>query len=129
MFNCDNSIPCNANWSLFPKRYKRLMSSSAARSSFRTLDSIVTSGSTLFLFISFPQWGAADAEIKVPSDENTELKGSPFQAWSRSVYSHACCAYCWGCLPCLFPPFRSIQLHVFQKRSRFFPVLAVPVPA
>ena len=23
-----------------------------------------------------PQWGAADAEIKVPSDENTELKGS-----------------------------------------------------
>ena len=24
-----------------------------------------------------PQWGAADAEIKVPSDENTELKGSP----------------------------------------------------
>ena len=26
-----------------------------------------------------PQWGAADAEIKVPSDENTELKGSPFK--------------------------------------------------
>ena len=33
-----------------------------------------------------PQWGVADAEIKVPSDENTELKGSPFKAWSRSVY-------------------------------------------
>ena len=32
-----------------------------------------------------PQWGAADAEIKVPSGENTELKSSPFQAWSRSV--------------------------------------------
>ena len=32
-----------------------------------------------------PQWGAVDAEIKVPSDENTELKGSPFKAWSRSV--------------------------------------------
>ena len=32
-----------------------------------------------------PQWGAADAEIKVPSGENTELKRSPFQAWSRSV--------------------------------------------
>ena len=30
-----------------------------------------------------PQWGAADAEIKVPSDENTELKRSPFKAWSR----------------------------------------------
>ena len=33
-----------------------------------------------------PQWGAADAEIKVLSFENTELKGSPFNAWSRSVY-------------------------------------------
>ena len=32
-----------------------------------------------------PQWGAADAEIKVPSGENTERKRSPFQAWSRSV--------------------------------------------
>ena len=27
-----------------------------------------------------PQWGAADAEIKVPSGENTELKRSPFEA-------------------------------------------------
>ena len=27
-----------------------------------------------------PQWGAADAEIKVPSGENTELKRSPFKA-------------------------------------------------
>ena len=39
---------------------------------------------------SSPQWGAADAEIKVPSGENTELKRSPFNAWSRSVYSHTC---------------------------------------
>ena len=30
-----------------------------------------------------PQWGAADAEIKVPSGENAELKCSPFKAWSR----------------------------------------------
>ena len=30
-----------------------------------------------------PQWGAADAEIKVPSGENTELKRSPFQAWPQ----------------------------------------------
>ena len=29
---------------------------------------------------SSPQWGAVDAEIKVPSVENTELKGSPFKA-------------------------------------------------
>ena len=30
-------------------------------------------------------WGAADAEIKVPADKNTELKRSPFKACSRSV--------------------------------------------
>ena len=41
-----------------------------------------------------PQWGAEDAEIKVRSGENTELKRSPFKAWSRSVYSHTCYAYC-----------------------------------
>ena len=32
-----------------------------------------------------PQRGAADAEIKVPSGENTELKHSSLKAWSRSV--------------------------------------------
>ena len=47
------------------------------------------------------QWGAADAEIKVPSRENTKLKRSPFKAWSRSVYSHTCYAYCQGFLSCL----------------------------
>ena len=46
-----------------------------------------------------PQWGAADAEIKVPCDENTELKGSPFKAWSRLVYGRAYYAYCQGFLP------------------------------
>ena len=40
------------------------------------------------------QWGAADAEIKVPSVENTELEGSPLKAWGRSVYSHTCYAKC-----------------------------------
>ena len=69
--------------------------------------------------------GAADAEIKVPSGENTELKCSPFIAWSSSVYSHMCYAYCQGFLPCLFLPFRSIHLHFFQNLSRFFPVLAL----
>ena len=67
-----------------------------------------------------PHWGAADAEIKVPSGENTELKHSPFQAWSRSVYSHTCYAYCQGVLPCLFLPFQSIHLHFFQNLSQFF---------
>ncbi len=70
--------------------------------------------------LDIPQWGAADAEIKVPSGENTELKRSPFQAWSRSVYSHTCYAYCQGFLPCLFLHFRSIHLHFFQNLSRNF---------
>ena len=66
-----------------------------------------------------PQWGAADAQIKVLSVENTELEGSPFRAWSRSVYSHTCYTYCQGFLPCLFLPFWSIHLHFFQNISRF----------
>ena len=78
----------------------------------------------IFYFFSFffsPQWGAADAEIKVPSVENRELKGSPFKARSRSVYSHTCHAYCQGFPPCLFLPFRSIHLHFFSPNlSRFF---------
>ena len=71
-----------------------------------------------------PQWGAADADIKVPSGENTELKRSPFQAWNRSVYSHTCYAYRQGVRPCLFLPFQSIHLHFLQNLSHFFPVLA-----
>ena len=71
------------------------------------------------------QWGAADAEIKVPFGENTKLKRPPFKAWSRSVYSHTCYAYCQGLLPCLFLPFQSIHLHLFQNLFRFFPVLAL----
>ena len=34
---------------------------------------------SLFFQFLFPQWGAADAEIEVPSGENTELKDSPFK--------------------------------------------------
>ena len=47
-----------------------------------------------------PQWGASDAEITVPPVENTELKDSPFEAWSGSVYSNTCYASCQGFLPC-----------------------------
>ena len=65
-----------------------------------------------------PQWGVADAEIKVPSGENIELKRSPIKAWSRSVYSHTCYAYCKDFLPRLFLPFRSIHLHFFQDLSQ-----------
>ena len=45
-----------------------------------------------------PAVGTADAEMKEPSVKNQELKDSPFKAWSRSVYSHACYAYCQGFL-------------------------------
>ena len=83
-------------------------------------------GTSLLYFVAPPpQWGAADAEIRVPSGENTELKRSPSKAWSRSVYSHTCYAYCQGFHPCLFVPYQSIHLHFFQNLSQFFPVLAV----
>ena len=65
------------------------------------------------------------AEIKVPSVENSELKSSPFKAWSKSVYSHKCYDYYQGFLSDLFRHFRSIHLHFFQNLSRVFPVLAV----
>ena len=75
------------------------------------------------------QWGAADAEIKVPSGENTELKRSPFKAWSRPLYSHTCYTYCQGFLPqstneltsLPISTLRSIHLHFLQNLSRFFP--------
>ena len=63
--------------------------------------------------------------IKVLFVENTELKGTLFKAWSRSVYSHTSYAYCQGFLPCLFLPFWSIHLHFPKTSSDFFPVLAV----
>ena len=74
---------------------------------------------------SVPQWGAADAETKVPSGENTELKRSSFKVWRRSVFSHTCYAYCQGFLLCLFLPFRSIHLHFFPKPLPISAVLAV----
>ena len=71
-----------------------------------------------------PQWGAADAEIKVPSGENAELKRSPFKAWMRSVYSHTCYAYCQEFLPYFYPS--SSFTCIFSKTSPdFFPALAV----
>ena len=69
---------------------------------------------------TLPRWGAAGAEIKVPSVESTELKHLPFKARSRSLYSHTCYAYCKGFLPYLILPFQSIHLHFFQNLSRSF---------
>ena len=67
---------------------------------------------------TIPQWGAADAEIKVPSGENTELTGSPFKAWSRSVYSHTCYAYCQG-----------FFLAYFYTSGPFTCILSKPLPS
>ena len=53
-----------------------------------------------FLILFSPAVGAADAEIKAPSVENTELEGSPFKAWGRLVYSHTWYANYKGFLPC-----------------------------
>ena len=73
-----------------------------------------------FVIFVFLQWRASDTDIKVSFGENTELKHSPFRAWSRSVYSHTCYAYCQGFLPCLFLPFGSIHLHFSKTSSDFF---------
>ena len=68
-----------------------------------------------------PQWGAADAEIKVPSGENTELKRSPCKAWSSQYIAiHATLTARDFFLSCLFLHFRSIHLPFFQNLSRFF---------
>ena len=71
----------------------------------------------------FPMWTFSSnvfLPIFRPSGENTELKRSPFQAWSRSVYSHKCYAYCQGVLFCLFLLFQSIHLHFFPKPLLIF---------
>ena len=75
--------------------------------------------------IPTPQWGAANAEIKVPSDENTELEGSLLKAWSRSIYCHA--------MLHLLPWISSLLISTlpvhspafFQNFSGVIPVLAV----
>ena len=51
-------------------------------------------GVTDFMKYEATSWTASpprswDAEIKVSSDENTELRGSSFKGWSRSVYCYA----------------------------------------
>ena len=71
-----------------------------------------------------PQWGTADAELKVPSVENTELKDSPFKAWGRSVLSHTYMAARDFFLANFYPS--SPFTYIFSKTSpEFFSVLAV----
>ena len=77
------------------------------------------------LFVCLFVLGTADAESKVPSVENTELRCSPFKALSRSIYSHTCCTYSQGFLPCYFYSSGQFTCIFSKKTSRFFPVLAV----
>ena len=72
-----------------------------------------------------PLWGAADAEIKVPSGRNTELKRPPFKTCSRSVYSHTCYAYCQGFLLVLISTLPVHSPAFFPKPLPIFPVLAI----
>ena len=78
-----------------------------------------------YLLLGARQWGAADAEIKVPSGENTDLKRSPFKTWSRSVYSHTCYAYCQGISSLLISTLPVHSPAFLPKPLPISPVLAV----
>ena len=74
-----------------------------------------------FPVLSPPQWGALDAEIKIPSDENTEPKRSLFKAWSRSVHATLTARD-------FFPGYFYPSVHsseFFPKPLPIFPMLAV----
>ena len=101
------------------KHWERSESSQKFQQTMPSSSTVHTHLSSVRLAAPAPHWGAADAEIKVPSGENTELRRSPFKAWIKSIYSHACYTKCQGFLPCLFLPFWSIHLHFFQNLSQF----------
>ena len=67
-----------------------------------------------------PQWGAADAVIKVPFGENAELKRSPFKTLGRSVCRLACYAYSQGFLPYFFLPSSPFTCIFFPKPLQNF---------
>ena len=76
----------------------------------------------------FPQWGATDAGINVPSAENTELKGSSFKTWSRSVYSRAFYTYSVTARDfflAYFYPFGPFTCIFSKTSAEFFMCLAV----
>ena len=86
------------------------------------LSCIVSSKSDLFNLL--PRWGAADAKFKVPSGENTELKHSPFKAWSRYYIAiHATLTARDFFLAYFYPsgPFT----YIFPKPLAILPVLAI----
>ena len=64
------------------------------------------------------QWVTADAEIKDPSVENPELKGSPFKAWSRSRIS--------PCMLRLLPGISSLLISTLPVHSPAFSPKPLP---
>ena len=77
------------------------------------------------VFIFFSKLSSSgELRMQKLKSQLVNVKRSPFKAWSRSIYSQTCYAYCQGFLPCLFLPSRSTRLHFFQT-SPIFPVLAV----
>ena len=76
------------------------------------------------LLVDALQWGAADAEIEIPSCENTELKRSPFKAGvGQYIAIHATLTARDFFLASFYPsgPFTCI----FSKPLMIFPVLVV----
>ena len=60
-----------------------------------------------------PQWGTADAEIQIPSVvEYSELKGSPFKAWSRSAFP--------PCMLCLLPGISALLISTLLVHPPVF---------
>ena len=75
-------------------------------------------------FLLIPQWGAADAEIKVPSGENTELKRSPFKVGVGQYIAIHATLTARGFFLAYFYPYGPFTC-IFQKTFPSFPVLAV----
>ena len=83
---------------------------------FSKIETLVDIYCGLFLAV-----GSCGRRNKVPSDENTEHKRSPFKALSRSVYiaTHATLT-ARDFFLAYFVPFRSIHLHFVRNLPRFF---------
>ena len=64
-------------------------------------------------FVEALQGAVSDARMKVPSVENTELEGSPFKVWSRSVSS----------LTCLLPGTSSLLMSILSVFVLLLPLI------
>ena len=78
---------------------------------------VILSWHSVWMLHTFhPQWGAADAEIKVPSGDNTELNVLPLKPGvGQYIAIHATLI-----ARDFFLALRSIHLHFFQTSSDFF---------